>query len=151
MSSWFDRLLEELEQRQREADARREGRPLPPRQPRHPRDVTPRERGRRTNGDGDGDGGGGDGGRWTFPPVAEGTPWRRWLLIGGVVLALLFVLGLLGGVINLITDLMWYEALGRRDVLTTRLWSQVGLFVAGWAAFALPAMLSIWVAGGRAY
>src|ERR671918_294618 len=101
MSSWFDRLLEELEQRQREADARREGRPL---------------------------------------------PWRRWLLIGGAVLALLFVLGLLGGVINLITDLMWYEALGRRDVLTTRLWSQVGLFVAGVAGFAIPAVVSIWVA-----
>jgi uncharacterized membrane protein (UPF0182 family) len=144
MSSWFDRLLEELEQRQREADARREGRPLPPRQPRQPRDVTPRDRGRRTNGDGDGNGGGG--GRWTFPPVAEGTPWRRWLLIGGVVLGLLFVLGLLGGVINLVTDLMWYEALGRRDVLTTRLWAQVGLFVVGWAAFAIPALLSIWVA-----
>jgi uncharacterized membrane protein (UPF0182 family) len=144
VSSWFDRLLEELERRQREADARREGRPIPPREPREPREprnVTPM--GRRRHG---GDGGAGDGG-WTFPPAAGGTPWRRWLVIGGIFLGLFVVLGLLGGIVNLLTDLMWYEALGRRDVLTTRLWAQVGLFVAGWAAFAIPAVVSIAVAG----
>ena len=31
MSTWFDKLLEELQRRQAEQDARREGRPLPPR------------------------------------------------------------------------------------------------------------------------
>ena len=30
MSSWFDKLLEELQRRQAEQDARREGRPIPP-------------------------------------------------------------------------------------------------------------------------
>ena len=37
MSSWFDKLLEELQRRQAEQDARREGRPLPPRQSRSSR------------------------------------------------------------------------------------------------------------------
>jgi len=36
MSSWFDKLLEELQRRQAEEDARREGRPIPPRGPRRP-------------------------------------------------------------------------------------------------------------------
>ena len=48
--------------------------------------------------------------------------------------------------VNLITDLMWYDALDRTSVLTTRLWSQVGLFVVGFLAFALPAVASIWLA-----
>jgi len=30
MSNWFDKLLEELQRRQAEQDARREGRPIPP-------------------------------------------------------------------------------------------------------------------------
>ena len=41
MSNWFDKLLEELQRRQAEEDARREGRPRPPRSP------------RRTGGNGD--------------------------------------------------------------------------------------------------
>src|SRR5688572_19402566 len=100
MSSWFDKLLEELQRRQAEADAQREGRPFErPERERTERDITPiderRRRGRpgRTNGGGDGP---------TFPPVAGGdVPWRRWLLIGGGILGLLVVFGLLGGVVNL--------------------------------------------------
>ncbi len=71
---------------------------------------------------------------------------RRWVLIGGLVLAAFFLLGIVGGLINLITDLWWYGALGRTSILTTRLWSQVGLFIVGFLAFALPALVSIWVA-----
>ena len=145
MSSWFDKLLEELQRRQAEADAQREGRPFerPKGSDRTERNVTPIDEGRkragRTNGGGSGP---------TFPPVAGGdVPWRRWLLIGGGILGLLIVLGLLGGVVNLVTDVMWYDALGRRDVLTTRLWSQVALFGIGFAAMLVPALVSIWIAG----
>ena len=143
MSSWFDKLLEDLQRRQEEADARREGRPFEPRQPRN---VTPLDEERRARG---GDGGRrGNGGGPTFPPVAGGDlPWRRWLLIGGGIVALLVVLGLLGGVVNLVTDVMWYDALGRRDVLTTRLWAQLGLFVIGFFAMLVPALASVWLAG----
>ena len=73
---------------------------------------------------------------WARPPAGgrRDVPWRRWLLIGGGILGLLVVFGLLGGVVNLITDLMWYGALGRRDVLSTRLWAQVALFGIGFVA-----------------
>src|SRR5688572_9321346 len=117
MSSWFDKLLEELQRRQAEQDARREGRSIP-REPRTAR--------RRTNGD-------------EPPPPERMSPFptargagppnvRRWVVIGGLLLLALFLFGFLGGIVNLITDLMWYDALGQRGVLTTRLWSQVGLF-----------------------
>src|SRR6188472_514141 len=152
MSSWFDRLLEELQRRQAEQDARREGRPYE-----RAKNVTPIDgdvgerarRRRRTNGDtgrGDGDGGGGSGGGPVFRPVTGDVPWRRYLIVAGIVVALIVVLGLLGGVVNLITDIMWYDALGRRDVFQTRLWAQIGLFVMGFLAFLAPALVSIWLA-----
>ncbi|TMB58240.1 MAG: UPF0182 family protein [Chloroflexi bacterium] len=137
MSSWFDRLLEELQRRQTEQDARREGRPFS----RGPRPVN-----------GDGFGRGDDD---VPPPVRRrprvlvpGTGGRRprWGLIIGIAIAALFLFGFLGGIVNLITDLMWFDALGHRDVLLTRLWSQVVLFVVGFVAFALPALVSIWLA-----
>ena len=145
MSSWFDKLLEELQRRQAEADAQREGRPFerPERPERPERNVTPleeerRQRRGRTNG--------GDRGP-TFPPVAGGdVPWRRYLFIGGAILAAFIILGLLGGVVNLITDVMWYDALGRRDVLQTRLWAQIALFGIGFAAMLVPALISVWLA-----
>lgn len=160
MSSWFDKLLEELQRRQAEADAQREGRPFEPRErgtPREPRNVTPIDEGRRgrrrtggngANGGTGGDGGDrGNGGGRVFPPVAGGDlPWRRYLVIGGGFIVLLVVLGLLGGAVNLITDVMWYDELGRRDVLTTRLWSQVALFGIGFAAMLVPVLISTWLA-----
>jgi uncharacterized membrane protein (UPF0182 family) len=140
MSSWFDKLLEELQRRQAEEDARREGRPLPPREPRRV------GRGGR----------GGDGGNGSPPPDddpvrfprrrAEGWSTRRWVVIGALVLLAFFLLGFLGRLVNLFTDLMWYDALDRTSVLTTRLWSQLGLFAVGFVAFALPAIASIWLA-----
>lgn len=140
MSSWFDKLLEDLQRRQEEADARREGRPFE-RSERRERNVTPIDEGRR--GRGNGADGGGPGGP---PVVADDLPWRRWLLIGGGFIAIVIVLGLLGGAVNLITDVMWYDALGRRDVLATRLWAQVALFGIGFAAMLVPALLSTWLA-----
>lgn len=139
MSSWFDKLLEELQRRQEEADAQREGRPRPPREPRN---VTPIDEGRRTNGAGANGGGGGR----SFPPVADELPWRRWLLIGGIVFVLLIGLGLVGGLVNLVTDVMWYEALNRRDILTTRLFAQIGLFAIGFVGMLVLALLSTWLA-----
>ncbi|HEX2142483.1 MAG TPA: UPF0182 family protein, partial [Candidatus Limnocylindria bacterium] len=139
MSSWFDKLLEELQRRQAEQDARREGRPIP-REPRMARG--------RTNGGGkpppSDDGptpfprrGGGGGGQ---PDV------RRWLILGGVAILALFLFGFMGRIVDLVTDLMWYDTLDQRAVLTTRLWSQLGLFFLGLAAFLLPALASIWLA-----
>ncbi len=152
MSSWFDKLLEELQRRQAEADAQREGRPFEPRErgdQAEPRNVTPLDEARpRRRGTGGSGGGRGNGGGPTFPPVAGGgdVPWRRYLVIGGAFVLLLVVLGLLGGVVNLITDVMWYDELGRRDVLTTRLWSQVALFGIGFAAMLVPVLVSVWLA-----
>ena len=37
---------------------------------------------------------------------------------------------------------------GPPRILTTRLWSQVGLFIVGFLAFAVPALASIWWRGG---
>jgi uncharacterized membrane protein (UPF0182 family) len=156
MASWFDRLLEELQRRQQEADAAREGRPIPPRdrtngddrEDRPPPDVRAELRRRRARlGDDGGRGGNGGGAPFGGPTSGwDGGRIRRWVLIAIAVVGILFALGLAGGVVNLLTDLMWYGALGRRDVLTTRLTAQVVLFVIGFAAFALPAIASILVA-----
>ena len=147
MSTWFDKLLEELQRRQAEQDARREGRPIP---------REPRRTGGRDNG-----GGRGNGGDDGPPPDDRPTPFprrgdggspvdaariRRWVVIAVIFVLALFLFGFLGRIVNLLTDLMWYDALGRRDVLTTRLWIQVGLFFLGLAAFGLPALASIWLA-----
>jgi uncharacterized membrane protein (UPF0182 family) len=137
MSSWFDKLLEELQRRQAEQDALREGRPIPP------------SGSRRGSGNGHPDEPADDRPTPLRPRVlrprgAGGQP--RWGLIVGAILVLLLLFGVLGGLINLVTDLMWYDALGLRSVLTTRLWSQVALFAVGFVAFALPALASIWLA-----
>jgi len=141
MSSWFDKLLEDLQRRQAEQDARREGRPFGGPRP--------------TNGSGNGapDGGPGDGDE---PPIRPGRPrvltpdgrssQPRWGLLIGIGLAAFILFGVLGGLVELITDLMWYSALGRTNVLTTRIWAQVILFALGTAAFVLPALLSVWLA-----
>ncbi len=147
MSSWFDKLLDELQRRQEEADARSEGRPFDrsARRDRSERNVTPIDDERKQRRSGPTNGGGNGP---TFPPVAGADlPWRRWILVGGGIIALLVVFGLLGGIVNLITDVMWYDALGRRDVLTTRLWSQVALFGIGFVAMLIPVLVSVWLVG----
>ncbi len=146
MSTWFDKLLEEMQRRQQEADARREGRPLPPRPNRAdgghdaPRDVRDELRRRRAAGGSTGNPFGGPTSSWDRRRI------RRWVLIGIAVVAVLFLLGFAGGLVNLLTDLMWYGALGRRDVLLTRLTAQVVLFFVGLAAFVVPTVISILVA-----
>ena len=138
MSSWFDKLLEELQRRQAEQDALREGRPRPPRQG-------------PGSGNGHSDGPGDDEPSPFRPPRPVLRPRGsgrspRWGLIIGVLVGLFLLFGVFGGLVNLVTDLMWYDALGLRSVLTTRLWSQVGLFALGFVAFVLPALASIWLA-----
>ncbi|MDP9269391.1 MAG: UPF0182 family protein [Chloroflexota bacterium] len=162
MSSWFDRLLEELQRRQQEADARREGRPLPPRRDasrdRYPGptpgvgddgpDTTNGEptplRGRRPAGPGRG--GPPFGGPWANTDWGDWRRYRRWIYIGLGLVLVVVLLSLAGGIVNLLTDLQWFSALGLTGVLTTRLWSQVGLFVLGFFAFGIPAVASILVA-----
>ena len=139
MSSWFDKLLEELQRRQAEEDARREGRPIPPRPRRgggngHDRSAEEEEPAPA-----------GPGGRRVLRPAGTGQA-RRWGLWIAIAIVAFVLFGFLGGIVNLITDLMWYDALDRTSVLTTRLWSQVGLFVVGFLAFALLAIASILLA-----
>jgi hypothetical protein len=143
MSNWFDKLLEELQRRQAEEDARREGRPIPPSRPRG------------TGGNGGDQGNGHDRSADDDEPrpfrrprvLRPGGPGRRrWGLLIGIAVVAIVVFGFLGGIVNLITDLMWYDALGLQSVLTTRLWVQVALFFVGFVAFAVPALLTIWLA-----
>ncbi|MGI8871657.1 MAG: UPF0182 family membrane protein [Candidatus Limnocylindria bacterium] len=144
MSSWFDRLLEELQKRQQEQDARREGRPRP--RPDRPRAGNGRpgaeEPGRpqppwMRRGSPGGPAGP------IFPPTVQLGQYRRWIVLGAVVVVALVVIGLLTALAGFVTDLMWYDALGRRDVLLTRLAAQIGWFVIGFALFAIPAIASI--------
>jgi uncharacterized protein len=204
MSTWFDRLLEELQRRQAEQDARREGRPLPPRRssrdrypptPGHgddgpdpsekggdgnpdegePKPIRGRTRrgaaggpggpgpGRGASGAGRGggssrapggtgrgrDGGSPFGGPWATGDWGDWGDWsryRRWILIGIAVIALFVLLSVVSGLVNLVTDFMWFNALGLGGVLGTRVWAQIGFFALGFVAFAVPALLSIFVA-----
>ncbi|HEX2222143.1 MAG TPA: UPF0182 family protein, partial [Candidatus Limnocylindria bacterium] len=105
---------------------------------------------RRARGDGGDRDDGGDEPWQRWFGGGEGRPsrdaevsWRRWLVIGGLVVAALVVLGLLGGALNLITDLMWYGALGREEILLTRLTAQLALFALGFVAFLVLALVSI--------
>jgi uncharacterized protein len=137
MSSWFDKLLEEMQRRQMEQDRAREGRPLRDEPVGPPEEQIPEDEGadlppplrrlRRRRGSAD------------RPP----GNWIRTvlLLVGAFVL-----IQLLGGLIELSTDLAWYDALGRREVLLTRFVAHLGWFVAGFALFMIPALLSLWVA-----
>lgn len=135
MRNIFDDILEELQRRQAEQDAKREGRPVPP-------------RARRVNGGPGGPrspGGPNDGapagGR--FGDFARfGRPLRIVTILA--VLFLLFLL--LGGVAGFATDVMWYSELGLEDVYLTRLAAQVGFFALGVALFAVPAAASVIIA-----
>ena len=59
------------------------------------------------------------------------------------IVALIVVLSVLGGAVTLITDVMWYDALGRRDVFATRLWAQVALFAIGFGAMLVLALADL--------
>ncbi|MGH2489695.1 MAG: UPF0182 family protein, partial [Candidatus Limnocylindria bacterium] len=128
------------QRRQMEQDRAREGRPLPREEPPGPPeeqipddeggDVPPplRRLRRRQRGG---------------PNRPPGNWVRTVLLLAGAFV----LLQVLGGLIELFTDLAWYDALGRRDVLLTRFVAHLGWFVAGFALFTIPALLSLWVAG----
>jgi uncharacterized membrane protein (UPF0182 family) len=138
MSNWFDKLLEEMQRRQMEQDHAREGRPVPPREPLGPPEEQIPD-----------DGGNG-------PPRPRRLRPRRgrpsqspanWIRPALFLAGAFVLLQLLGGLVELFTDLAWYDALGRRDVLLTRFVAHLGWFLAGLVLFTIPALLSLWVAG----
>ena len=104
MTSWFDKLLEEMQRRQLEEDAAREGRPRPRRPVGPPEEQIPDDDGEEP------------------PPPRRlrprrgrpGQPSGNWLRPGLILLGLFIALQVLGGLIQLLTDLAWYDALGRR-------------------------------------
>lgn len=144
MASWFDKLLEEMQRRQMEQDYAREGRPMPPRRP-----VEPPEEQIPDDDESEGD----DGGDGPPPPRRlqprrgrSDSPSGNWVRPALYVLVVFVVIQLLGGLVALFTDLAWYSALGRRDVLLTRVVAHVGAFAVGFVLFTVPALLSLWVA-----
>ncbi len=73
---------------------------------------------------------------------------RRYWLLPAIVVAIVVVL--VGGrsLAELITDVMWYDSVGYRDVLLTRLGAQLGLFVLG-GLVALVALVGNLLLAGR--
>ncbi len=68
---------------------------------------------------------------------------------GPVRISLLILLALAIGLVSssgFYTDFLWFEQLGFASVFTTRLWAQVGLFLAAGAAMAIVSWLSLYVA-----
>src|SRR5438067_5977822 len=64
-------------------------------------------------------------------------PRRVWL--GGLLFLIAIVIFIFASpIVSVITELQWYDALGLKDVYTTRLFLQVALFVA-----ASPSLFSI--------
>ncbi len=93
--------------------------------------------------------GGSFGGPWAGADWSEWGDWsryRRWILIGLGVVAIVVLLALAGGAVDILTDLQWFNALGLGGVFSTRLVAQVAFFVLGYLFFALPAIISILVA-----
>jgi uncharacterized membrane protein (UPF0182 family) len=137
MTSWFDKLLEEMQRRQLEEDAAREGRPRPRRPVGPPEEQIPDDEG-------------GDGPppprRFRPRPVRPERPPGNWLRTGLILVGLFIAIQVLGGLVYLLTDLAWYDALGRRDVLLTRVVAHVGFFTVGFLAFSVPALASLWAA-----
>src|ERR1700686_1964770 len=78
-------------------------------------------------------------------------PRRFWIGVGLFGLAfLVFVLA--SPIVWLITELQWYDALGFRDVFTTRLWLQTALFVGSFAVaviyLAVNVLISLQIRSG---
>jgi hypothetical protein len=138
MTSWFDKLLEEMQRRQLEEDAAREGRPRPRRPVGPPEEQIPE----------DGDGGDGPPPPRRLRPRGRrpGQPTGNWLRPGLILLGVFIAIQVLGGLVQLLTDLAWYDALGRRDVLLTRFVAHIGFFVIGFGLFTIPALVSLWAA-----
>jgi uncharacterized membrane protein (UPF0182 family) len=138
MSSWFDKLLEEMQRRQMEQDYAREGRPLPRRPP-----VGPPEE---QIPDDDGDDQGPPPPRRLRPRGRGNRPSGGWVRPALILFGIFIGIQILGGVVTFLTDLSWYTALGRRDVLLTRFAATIAWFAVGFTLFAIPALVSLWVA-----
>jgi uncharacterized protein len=75
-------------------------------------------------------------------PSPDGGNPRRFLWFALPLLLLI----LFNRLIAFYTDLLWYESLGLEQVFTTRLWAQLGLFVAGTLLFWLFLAVNVWIA-----
>ena len=133
MGDLLDDVMEELRRRQAAGGAPREPRrvgpdgPGDPDRPDDPRADEP-DRPRPIRGTGRG----GGGGRRPAPRAAAGPAGpARYFAIPVVVFLLLFALIFGRSLIDLATDLQWYESVGYQGVLSTRLGAQSGLFLLG--------------------
>lgn len=79
-------------------------------------------------------------------PHGAGAPGRGTKILIGVALALAVIVGLFFGLSRFITDLMWYGQLGFQSVVWTQLGVKVGLWAAYALLMALVGFVSAWLA-----
>ncbi|WP_237566013.1 UPF0182 family protein [Ornithinimicrobium cerasi] len=88
----------------------------------------------------------GGGGRRPPAPPRRPRPGGGRSRLVPTVLILLGLLSLVGYGATLWTEFLWYDSVGFREVLTTRLLSQVALFLLGGTVTALLVWASLWLA-----
>ncbi|OZG59645.1 hypothetical protein BMYO_1213 [Bifidobacterium myosotis] len=81
-----------------------------------------------------------------MPAGSGGDSSRGTKVLIGVVLALVVIVGLFFGLSRFITDLMWYGQLGFQSVVWTQLGVKVGLWVAYALLMALTGFVAAWLA-----
>jgi uncharacterized membrane protein (UPF0182 family) len=141
MGDPIDEFMREIRRRQQAAQARRskEARQVGADEP----DDDP------SKGDDDAGAGGGGGGRRARRPAGGGNRRRlpRYAIAWASVVVILFLLFFGRGLVDLWTDVMWYQSVGYAQVLWTQLGAQLGLFALG-ALLAMALVLgNLWLAG----
>ena len=77
-----------------------------------------------------------------------GTAMLRGYLVSWVVIVVLLAIVLFGrGIVDLVTDVLWYRSVGFEDVLWTRLGAQLGLFALGGVITLVVLLGNLWLAG----
>ncbi|MGE5620393.1 MAG: UPF0182 family protein [Sphingomonadaceae bacterium] len=78
--------------------------------------------------------------------MPEGQSIRRQIVLIGIIASLFLIVEVAGGAVGLYTDWLWFSSLGFQSIFVTVLQAKVLAFVAGAAAFLLPALVSVSVA-----
>ena len=142
MGDLLDEFMEELRRRQAGGNAPREPRRVGPDGPDGPEDDRSDEPNRprpiRQTG-------GGSGRR---PPARTTAGPARYFALPVVIFALLLALIFGRSIVDLLTDLQWYESVGYQGVLSTRLGAQSALFLLG-AVVATAVLLGNLMLAGR--